>query len=87
MQNNGKKKNWKDIKCLAGFGVGTICGLIFRNAEWMDALCVKWGEGVVQWICIAAVVVIGIALYAILCAMDKIIEKRRHPAQKPSPDI
>ena len=85
MQNNGKKKNWKDIKNLAGFCVGTICGLIFRDAEWMDALCVKWGERVVHWICIAVVVVLGIALYAILCAMDKIKEKRRHRAQKPSP--
>ena len=84
MQNNRKKKTWKERRPLWSFALGTICGLIFNDLACMDALRIKLGEDVVNGICIVVVVLACVTLDAIMRAIER-IEKKRHLAQKPSP--
>ena len=86
MQNNKKKKSWKERRSLWGFALGTICGLIFNDLECMDALRVELGEDVVYALCIAVVVLACVALDVIMRAIEKTIEKKRPQAQKPYND-
>ena len=87
MQNKkGKSKTtWKDIKSLLAFGVSTICSLILKDSIWLDTLGAKLGKSAANVVYIAVMILVGVALYGIFDVIDRIIEKKRHRAQKPSP--
>jgi hypothetical protein len=80
-----EKMTWKDVKHLLSFGVGTLCGLILRDSDWLDALSVKLGRSAAIGIGVAVAGLVGVALFAILGIIDKLIEKRHQRKQKASP--
>ena len=85
MKNHRKKMTWKDVKGLLCYAVVTICGLLVKDSIWLEDLRVELGKSVVNGICIVAIILISAVLLVILDAIDRIIEKKRHQAQNPSP--
>ena len=85
MKNHRKKMTWKDVKGLLCYAVVTICGLLVKDSIWLENLRVELGKSVANGICIVAIILISAVLLVILDAIDRIIEKKRHQAQNPSP--
>ena len=85
MKNHRKKMTWKDVKGLLCYAVVTICGLLVKDSIWLEDLRVELGKSVANGICIVAIILISAVLLVILDAIDRIIEKKRHQAQNPSP--
>ena len=87
MQNKkGKSKTtWKDIKSLLAFGVSTICSLILKDSIWLDTLGAKLGKSAANVVFIVVMVLVGAVMCGIFGVIDRIIEKKHHQAQKPSP--
>ena len=79
------KTTWKDIKSLLIFGMYTICGLMLKDSVWLDTLGAKQGKSAANVVYIAVMILVGVALYGIFDVIDRILEKKRHQAQKPSP--
>ena len=85
MKNHRKKMTWKDVKGLLCYAVVTICGLLVKDSIWLEDLRVELGKSVANGICIVAIILISAVLLVILDAIDRILEKKRHQAQNPSP--
>ena len=79
------KTTWKDIKSLLIFGMYTICGLILKDSVWLDTLGAKQGKSAVTVVFIVVMVLVGAVMCGIFGVIDRIIEKKRHQAKKPSP--
>jgi hypothetical protein len=85
MKNHRNKMTRKDVKGLLCYAVVTICGLLVKDSIWLEDLRVELGKSVANGICIVAIILISAVLLVILDAIDRIIEKKRHQAQNPSP--
>ena len=79
------KTTWKDIKSHLAFVISTICCLILKDSVWLDTLGAKQGKSAVTVVFIVVMVLVGGVMCGIFGVIDRIIEKKHHQAQKPSP--
>ena len=79
------KTTWKDIKSLLAFVISTICCLILKDSVWLDTLGARLGKSAVTVVFIVVMVLVGAVMCGIFGVIDRIIEKKRHQAKKPSP--